>query len=51
MKRMPKNGSDHFATLTHLALKEDIKNRQHAPKAGNKELKEANKLASRPIKK
>ena len=50
MKRMPKNGSDHFATLTHLAFSEDLKMRQEPKKADKKELKEANELAAQPIK-
>src|SRR5215203_1415484 len=33
MQRMPKNGSDHFATLTHLALQKDLKQKQDPPKA------------------
>lgn len=51
MKRMPKNGSDHFATLTHLALKKEIIQKQDVPKADTEELKEAKKLASQPVKK
>lgn len=50
MRRMPKNGSDHFATLTHIALKPDLK-QQDSPKADKKELNEAKKLASQPLKK
>jgi endonuclease/exonuclease/phosphatase (EEP) superfamily protein YafD len=50
MKRMPKNGSDHYATLTHIALKMDLKNSQEAQKADNKELKEAKELASQAVK-
>lgn len=49
MKRMPKNGSDHFATVTHLALKEDLKRKQDPPKADGNELKEANELASKSL--
>lgn len=51
MKRMPKNGSDHFATLTHLSLTDKIKQKQNGPKADSEELKEANKLASKSVKK
>ncbi len=50
MKRMPKNGSDHFATITHLVLNEELKNVQDAPKADSDELKEAEKLATQPVK-
>ncbi len=46
MRRMPKNGSDHFATVTHLALKIDLKNKQDPPKADNQELEEAHELAT-----
>ena len=51
MRRMPKNGSDHFATLTHLALKIDLINKQDPPKASNEELEEAHGLATQAIKK
>ncbi|MEO5647731.1 MAG: endonuclease/exonuclease/phosphatase family protein [Chitinophagaceae bacterium] len=50
MKRMPKNGSDHFATLTHLALKKELQQKQDPPKADKKELAEAKKLATQPVK-
>lgn len=49
MNRLPKNGSDHFATITHLALANElIKN--HPPKANRDELEEAEGLAGQPIK-
>jgi endonuclease/exonuclease/phosphatase (EEP) superfamily protein YafD len=50
MKRMPKNGSDHFATLTHLALSPTMEEEQEAPKADDHELDEAIELADQPIK-
>ena len=50
MKRMPKNGSDHFATMTHLAFSEDLKMRQKPKKADKKELREAKDLAAEPVK-
>ncbi|HEY0680515.1 MAG TPA: endonuclease/exonuclease/phosphatase family protein [Chitinophagaceae bacterium] len=50
MRRLPKNGSDHFATLTHLALKEEIRHKQEAPKADSDDMKEAKELASQPLK-
>lgn len=50
MLRMPKNGSDHFATLTHLAFRPDLKGRQDPPKADKKELEEAYELEKNPIK-
>ena len=49
MIRMPKNGSDHFATLTHLALRKDIIKQQDPPKADGKELEEAKELAAQPV--
>lgn len=49
MKRMPKNGSDHFATMTHLAFREDLKKTQHPKKADKEELAEAKKLAGQPV--
>ena len=50
MKRMPKNGSDHFATLTHLAFREDLKRKQDPAKADQDELEEASQLAAQPVK-
>jgi endonuclease/exonuclease/phosphatase (EEP) superfamily protein YafD len=49
MNRLPKNGSDHFATITHLALTNGlIKN--HPPKADSDDIEEAEELAGQPIK-
>jgi endonuclease/exonuclease/phosphatase (EEP) superfamily protein YafD len=50
MKRLPKNGSDHFATFTHLFLSEELKSRQDGPKADKEELEEAREVASQPLK-
>jgi len=50
MRRMPKNGSDHFATLTHLALRIDLENKQDPPKANKKELEEAQEMATQSVK-
>ena len=50
MVRMPKNGSDHFATLTHLALKKEVAKKQDAPKADKEEMEEAKEMASQPVK-
>ncbi len=50
MKRMPKNGSDHFAAFTHLAFRPALKKVQEAPKADRKELAQATKLAEQPVK-
>lgn len=49
MQRLPKNGSDHFATLTHLAFRKDIIAEQQPQKADEKELEEAREKAAQPI--
>ncbi|MDF3076862.1 MAG: hypothetical protein K0S09_751 [Sphingobacteriaceae bacterium] len=51
MKRMPKNGSDHFATLTHLALTRVAEIQQEATRADDNELKEAKEIAEQPVDK
>ncbi len=50
MQRMPKNGSDHFATLTHFALRKDLRNEQNSPRADEDEMEEAHELANQPVK-
>lgn len=50
MQRMPKTGSDHFATLTHFALRKDLQNEQDPPRADKDEIGEANELANQAIK-
>jgi endonuclease/exonuclease/phosphatase (EEP) superfamily protein YafD len=50
MQRMPKNGSDHFATLTQLGLRKDLENKQEPPKADHKDLEEAKEMASQEVK-
>ena len=50
MKRLPKNGSDHFATLTHLVLSEELKDQQQEPQADKEELEEASEVAAQPVK-
>ena len=50
MQRMPKNGSDHFATLTHFSLRKDLQKEQDPPKADKEEMAEARELASQPVK-
>jgi endonuclease/exonuclease/phosphatase (EEP) superfamily protein YafD len=47
MKRLPKNGSDHFATFTHLAFMGANKE-QSAPRADGEELAEAKGVAAKP---
>lgn len=49
MRRLPKNGSDHFATLTHLAFNKDMKEKQEAEKADGAELGEAREKAGQPV--
>ncbi len=49
MKRMPANGSDHFATFTHLAFIKQLANEQEAPKADKDELKEAKEKARQEV--
>ncbi len=51
MKRMPKNGSDHFATFTELAFKPELKDQQEAPQADREEIEEAKELATQPVEK
>ena len=50
MKRMPKNGSDHFATFTQVAFQATLQEEQEAPKADEEELEEAQELAHQPLK-
>ena len=50
MKRLPKNGSDHFATVTHLALAIENAEKQDPPDADTAELDEAKQLATQPVK-
>lgn len=50
MKRMPKNGSDHFATFTQIVFNKQLKNRQEAPEADKEELAEAKETARQPLK-
>jgi endonuclease/exonuclease/phosphatase (EEP) superfamily protein YafD len=50
MRRLPKCGSDHFATITHLALRKDLTSEQDPPEADKEEIKEAHKIAEQPVK-
>ncbi len=50
MKRMPKNGSDHFATFTHIMYNASLKREQEAPRADSEELQEAKETAHQPLK-
>jgi hypothetical protein len=49
MKRLPKNGSDHFSTFVHLLYKKNTKG-QTEPHASKSELKDAKRIAQKPIK-
>jgi endonuclease/exonuclease/phosphatase (EEP) superfamily protein YafD len=49
MMRLPKNGSDHFATFTHLRFQAVLKNVQEAPKADTEEINEAQEMASQQV--
>jgi endonuclease/exonuclease/phosphatase (EEP) superfamily protein YafD len=46
MQRLPKNGSDHFAILTHLIYQPGVENKQDQPHADREELKEAKEIAN-----
>lgn len=47
MKRMPKNGSDHFAMFIHLALSDEAKHQQETTPADKNEKVEAMETASK----
>ena len=49
MKRLPKNGSDHFSTFVHLLYKKNTEG-QTEPHASKSELKDAKRIAQKPIK-
>lgn len=49
MKRLPKNGSDHFAMFTQICLTPEIENKQSAPEANGDELKEAKEIATQAV--
>jgi endonuclease/exonuclease/phosphatase (EEP) superfamily protein YafD len=48
MKRMPKNGSDHFAVFTQLAFQPELKHEHDEPKADAAEIKMAHQAAAQP---
>lgn len=50
MQRMPKNGSDHFATFTQVAFQAALKKEQEAPRADAEEVEEAKEMAHQPLK-
>ena len=49
MARLPPNGSDHFATFTHLTFRKDISHMQKTQKPDHKELEEAHEKAAQPV--
>jgi endonuclease/exonuclease/phosphatase (EEP) superfamily protein YafD len=49
MRRMPKNGSDHYAMFIQLALTSHLEDIQHTPHASISEKKEASKIAVQPV--
>lgn len=49
MKRMPKNGSDHFATSTRLAYIPSLEKVQEAPSADAEELQEAKEKSTTQV--
>ena len=50
MKRLPKNGSDHFATFSHLLFDPQLKKVQDAPVADRHEMKDAKEMAAQEVK-
>ncbi len=50
MDRMPKNGSDHFATFTHLLFHATLNKVQKPAEADRTELTEAKEMAAQPVK-
>ncbi len=49
MRRMPPNGSDHFATFVHLMYDPKLESKQSAPEATATDLREAKETASQPL--
>lgn len=50
MRRMPYNGSDHFATFTHLAFQPQSQSENTEPEADKQEIKEAAEMAEQEVK-
>ena len=50
MQRLPRNGSDHFATCTHLSFEKEQAAAQRPPHADRTEMKEAREIATKPVK-
>lgn len=49
MKRLPRNGSDHFAIITHLAFHKQLEKEQQPAQANGEEIEEAREMASQPV--
>lgn len=49
MKRLPKNGSDHYAMFTKICLVPGLEQKHSAPKANGEELQEAKDIASQSV--
>lgn len=49
MRRMPANGSDHFATFVHLLHEPSLKQKQTAPKVAADDIAEAKEMAHQTI--
>jgi hypothetical protein len=49
MKRLPYNGSDHFAMLTHLVYHPTIAAEQPEPDACEEDVETAKEIASQPL--
>lgn len=50
MKRLPPNGSDHFATFTHLLLNGSLQQEQKPAQADAADLQEAREIAQQDVK-
>lgn len=49
MRRMPPNGSDHFATFVHLVYEPRLDSQQSAPEASAADIREAKEKAAQPL--
>lgn len=49
MERLPPNGSDHFATFTHLAFRPDLEPEQEKSEADEDDLEEAEEMIEKPL--
>jgi len=49
MFRFPPNGSDHFATLSHLSFQQQLEKKQEEPRSDAAELSEAKEMATQTV--